>query len=103
MKKTGFALLTPEQRREIALRGAASRKASGRTGHRWTPEEAKAQASAAGKVGATARRERGVPMPEGRPWTPEEAARANERRHDLAAQADPEVEWAEDAEPRAIR
>ncbi len=99
-KKTGFALLTPEQRSEIAKRGAASRKASGRVGHRWTADEARAH----GPQGARACREQGkrhaftkedMAKSSAR-FTSETARAASERRHDIAAQNNPNVEWCDD-------
>lgn len=40
MKKTGFALLTPEQRKMIAKRGAIINQELG-IAHKWTSETAK--------------------------------------------------------------
>lgn len=47
---TGFARLTPEQRKALGARGGTMAAASGKA-HRWTEEEARA----AGKAGAAAR------------------------------------------------
>lgn len=49
-KKTGFALLTPEQRKEMG-RKAGLKSSEGGKAHRFTPEEA----SEAGKRGSDAR------------------------------------------------
>jgi hypothetical protein len=95
--KRGFARLTPKQRSAIAKKGVAARLASGRVGHRWTSEEAKAR----GSEGARACREQG----KRHTFTAEEAARssgrftketartASEKRHDLAAKRDPSITW----------
>ena len=47
-KKRGFALLTPEKRREIASRGGKASHAKG-TAHEFTSEEAKVEGSKGGK------------------------------------------------------
>lgn len=39
-KNTGFAKLTPEQRKEMSSIGGKAAHAKG-TGHQWTPEQAK--------------------------------------------------------------
>ena len=52
-QRCGFALLTPERRKEIASKGGKAAQAKG-TGHRFTKEEAIAAGSLGGK--ATRRR-----------------------------------------------
>lgn len=96
-KKTGFALLTKEQRAENGRQAYAKAKAMGRTGHRWTSEESKAL----GNKGATACREQGKrhlftaedTAKSGGRFTSETGRLASEKKHDLAAMRNPEVEW----------
>ena len=53
-KPTGFAAMTPEQRRKIASLGGRAAQAKG-TGHHWTRDEAKI-AGAKGGASSTRRR-----------------------------------------------
>lgn len=48
-KLRGFALLTPEQRKEYSSRGGKNAHASGRA-HEFTPEEARVAGSKGGKA-----------------------------------------------------
>ena len=51
----GFALIPPEKHKEISSRGGKAVWAKG-TANRWTPEEAKANASKGGKASQQKRR-----------------------------------------------
>lgn len=56
-KLRGFALLTPERRREISSKGGKNAHANG-TAHRWTPEQAR---EAGRKGGMTSRCKQTIP------------------------------------------
>lgn len=99
-KKTGFALLSPEQRKAMGRRAYEVAKAKGRVGHRWTADEARAL----GMTGATTCREQGkrhaftaadTAKSTGR-FDSDRARLASERKHDLAARRDPNVEWVDE-------
>jgi hypothetical protein len=57
VKKKGFGLLSPEQRREISSRGGKAAHAHG-NGHEFTSEEAKIAGKLGGMAVARKRRER---------------------------------------------
>lgn len=100
-KRTGFALLSEEKRRELGSKGGKLGK-----GHRFTPEEARANARKAGLAGVAAKRRRGDPLftvnGPGHKFNSETARKASERNHDLRAKEDPEVEWVEGAKPQEV-
>jgi len=64
VKKKGFALLTPERRREISRSGGKAAHAAG-TGHHFTSETAKIAGRMGGMAIARKRREGTVGMPKG--------------------------------------
>ncbi len=73
-------------------------------GHRFTPEEARANAHKAGAAAVAAKRSRGEPLfaviGPGHKFTSEEGRVASEKNHDMRAKADPEVTWVDGDEPK---
>jgi hypothetical protein len=56
-RRTGFALLTPEERAEVSRRGGIAAHQYG-AGHTFTPEEARIAGAKGGRVAHQNRRER---------------------------------------------
>lgn len=55
--RRGFALLTPQQRHDVAVKGAKAAHRSGRA-HQWTREEARLAGAKGGKAPKRPRRRR---------------------------------------------
>lgn len=90
-KKTGFALMSEEKRKELGRKGGRTSQDLG-TARRWTAEESRVHASAGGVKSGRVRKEKGGHRLGSR-FTSETGRLAVERRYDLEAKRDPSVTW----------